>query len=216
MVSQMTDNQKMDTRDKILQAAKEIFIKKGRDGARMQEIADRAGVNKAMLFYYYSNKDFLYKEVLKKNLSQIFSQVRGIIISESEPRKKIEQFVNAYVNFISNNRDLPKIILREVASGGENIKKAVDEIKENMEIDYQSTLASLFQQRGDSTQFRDVDPRQTIMSIVGMCLIYFIGKPMFDAILGLSEIDEYQYIEERKKSIIDLLEHGILVRNNND
>jgi len=69
----------LSTREKILEAARFVFIERGREGARMQEIADRAGVNKAMLFYYFSSKDLLYREVLDSIFRPLFEAVNGII-----------------------------------------------------------------------------------------------------------------------------------------
>ena len=209
----MIEKDKTTTKGKILSAAQELFIEKGKDGARMQEIADRAGVNKALLFYYYTNKDILYNEVLRTNISQIFIQIRKIIISEIDPKKKLEQFVNAYINFITENPDLPKIILREVASGGENIKQVIMEIKQQANIDIPSTFISMISECIENKQFRKVDPQQAIINIIGMCLIYFVGKPLIETVFELQHINEKQFLEERKKSIIDLLEHGILARS---
>lgn len=212
MVKKMIEGEKIATRDKILLAAKEVFIEKGKDGARMQEIADRAGVNKAMLFYYYTNKDLLYKEILKTNISQIFIHVQKIFISEIDPKKKIEQVVSAYFNFISENRDLPKLILREIASGGDNIKEVIMDIKKNVPFDIPHNIIAMINESIKKNQFRKIDPQQTVISIVGMCLIYFIGKPILDAIFELEDDKEKQFLTKRKKSIIDLLENGILFK----
>lgn len=209
----MEEKQKVASREKIMLAAQEVFISKGKDGARMQEIADRAGVNKAMLFYYYTNKDLLYKEILRNNISQIFSMGKQIIISEIDPRKKLEHLVNAYINFLLNNQDLPKLILREVANGGENIKQVIREIKQQLALDIPSIFISMINESIEKKQFRKVDPKQTVMNIIGMCLIYFIGKPLIEVVLELEHIDEKKFLEERKKSIIELLEHGILARS---
>lgn len=212
----MEETEKYATKQRVLFAAKEVFIEKGKDGARMQEIADRAGVNKAMLFYYYTNKDILYEEVLRTNILQIFNQIRKIIISEIDPHKKLEQFVNAYINFIGENRNLPKLIMREVASGGENIKKVIREIKQEMSPAIPSSFISMIEKSIEKRQFRNVDPKQTLISIIGMCLIYFIGKPLIEVVLELEDINEKQFLEERKKSIVELLEHGILTRSKDD
>ncbi len=206
----MPKEEKSSTKEKILSAAQEIFIEKGKDGARMQEIADRANVNKAMLFYYYNNKNFLYNEVLKTNVSQIFTLIKKIIISGEDPRQIIEQFVNAYINFISEHPELPKLILREIASGGDNIKNVLKELKEQIPFGMPSPFLSMINKSIKQDQFRKIDPTQTVISIISMCILYFIGKPLIQTIFDIQDSDEKQFLEERKKSIIDLLEHGIL------
>jgi len=198
------------TRDKILRTAQQIFIEKGKDGARMQEIADRAGVNKAMLFYYFNNKDFLYLEVLRSIIRRLFQKVNEVVISEQEPRKKLEQFVEAYINFLVENEGLPRIMLREIASGGETIGKIFNETLSQGENPISVKIHSMIEQSIQKGQFRKVDPIQTIISIVGMCVIYFIANPLLRHIFSFKDIDQKKFVEDRKKHIVDLLEHGLI------
>ncbi len=211
----MEEKEKTVTREKILLAAQNVFIEKGKEGARMQEIARVANVNKAMLFYYFTNKDTLYREVLYHHLSHMFAQIKLIIISEIEPRKKLEQIVEAYINFMLQNPDFPKLFLREVASGGKNIKEVIHQVKTNLASDIPSSVLSMIDNSIRNKEFRKVDPVQTIISIVGMCVIYFVGKPLIETLFELNPKDERQFIEKRKKSILKLLEYGILTRPEN-
>ena len=98
----MKNNTDLSAREKILNAALDIFVAKGKEGARMQEIADHASVNKAMLFYYFTNKELLYKEVLRRNIIELVNQLKTIMVSEAESETKIENIVNAYINFFKN------------------------------------------------------------------------------------------------------------------
>ena len=206
----MTSKDKLETRKKILKAAQEIFIEKGKDGARMQEIADRAEVNKAMLFYYYTNKELLYNEVLKENMMTIFEKIKAIVLSEQDQHKKIEKLIDTYINFFKENVTLPSLIIRELASGGENIRQVIRNIKKKAGFHLPDTFVNMIMNSILKKQFRNVDPKQTILNIVGMCVIYFIGKPLIEIILDLEDIDTDKFLEERKESIIHLLEHGIL------
>lgn len=212
----MSEQENLATRDKILNAAEDIFLEKGKDGASMRMIADKAGVNKAMLFYYFTNKDLLYKEVLKSNFYQMLTKLGNIIISEGEPSHKIEAFVDAYLIFFKEHPKLPKLMLREIAAGGETVKQMVHELKQMIPFHLPNTIIEFVETGIEDQQFRDVDPKQTIISIAGMSLIYFLGKPLIEAILDLEDIDEQEFIEQRKESIVDLLKHGILFRSQND
>jgi len=198
------------TRDKILFTAQQVFIEKGKDGARMQEIADRAGVNKAMLFYYFNNKELLYLEVLRSIVRRLFQKVNEVVISEHEPRKKLEQLVEAYINFLIENEGLPRIMLREIASGGETIGKIFNETLSQGENPISVKIHSMIENSIQKGQFRKVDPVQTIISIVGMCVIYFIANPLLRHIFSFKDINQKKFIEKRKKHIVDLLEHGLI------
>ena len=206
----MEKDETLSTRDKILRTAQQIFIEKGKDGARMQEIADRAGVNKAMLFYYFNNKELLYLEVLRSIVLRLFQKVNEVVISEEEPRKKLEQFVEAYINFLVENEGLPRIMLREIASGGEIIGKIFNETLSQGENPISVKIHSIIEQSIQNGQFRKVDPIQTIISIVGMCVIYFIANPLLRHIFSFQDIDQKKFVEDRKKHIVDLLEHGLI------
>jgi len=209
----MNNEEKIATKQKILLAAKHEFVERGLEGARMQSIADIAEVNKAMLFYYYTSKELLYKEVLRSIFIQIFENVSTIIISEIDPQKKIEQFVDSYIKFIYENPDLPRLMLREIAGGAENIRQVIAEIKHEKNLNVQSSIITIINESIAAKQFLPVDPKQTIISLIGMCLMYFIGKPLFEVALELQDIDEKQFLEERKNSIVELLKHGILARS---
>lgn len=206
----MDDKTSTTTRNKILESAKLVFIEKGKDGARMQEIANRAGVNKAMLFYYFSNKDLLYLDVLNSIFRQLFEKINGIAISEIEPRRKIEQIVYEYTNFLSRNEGLPRIMLREIADGAEVVSGILQEIFSKSESGPFLNILSMIEDSVTSEQFRNVDPVQTFISILGMCVMYFIAKPIFKNVDAFELINQDDFLQQRQRSIIDLLENGLL------
>ena len=176
----------------------------------MQEIADRAGVNKAMLFYYYTNKDSLYAEVLRANMTEIISNIMSIIISEGDSENKIERIVQAYLTFFRSHPDLPKLVLREIANDGGELKSIVREIKETTGENIPQRFISLIEQSVAQQHFHDIDAKQTIISIVGMCIIYFIGKPFLEILLELEFTDEEDFIEQRMDNVIFILKNGLL------
>jgi len=206
----METDELMSTREKILATAQQIFIEKGKDGARMQEIADLAEVNKAMLFYYFSNKDLLYLEVLRSVVRRLFEKVNEVVISEQTPRKKLEQYVEAYINFLIENEGLPRIMLREIASGGEVIGKIFKEAIAEGTNPISENILAMLEDSMRKGEFRQVDPVQTIVSITGMCLISFIASPIIREIFAHQAIDQGKFMQQRKDSIVDLLENGLI------
>ncbi len=105
---------KVNTEDRILEAAKEVFIAKGFDGARMQEIADTAEINKALLHYYFRNKDKLFEAVFEETLLQIGPMVLSFVNEPIPLEVKIWKFVDDYIEIIRNNPKLPLFILNEI------------------------------------------------------------------------------------------------------
>ena len=212
----MKNNTDLSAREKILNAALDIFVAKGKEGARMQEIADHASVNKAMLFYYFTNKELLYKEVLRRNIIELVNQLKTIMVSEAESETKIENIVNAYINFFKNKPTIPKLILREATGDSETIKEVLLEIKQNVAPDIPDKFISMIQKSINEDEFYPLDPKQTIISIIGMSLIYFISKPIIEVLLDLEDVDPEQFIIERQDNILKILKHGLLQRSNND
>ena len=200
------------SKDKILKAALAIFIAKGKDGASMQEIADEAGVNKAMLFYYYTSKDLLYGEVLRTNILEIVNSIKNIFISEEDSEKKIEQIVNAYVDFFDSQPHLPKLILREIASNASELTKVIKELKQQLEADIPHKFISLIQQSLSSQGAPSIEAKHAIISIIGMSIIYFIGKPIIDILLEIENVNHEELILQRKKNIMFILKHGIFFK----
>jgi len=85
------------TEEKIVEAARTIFIKKGLSGARMQEIADEAGINKAMLHYYFRSKDMLFEMIFRQSAQKLFAKLNIIFDSDMSLFEKIEKFVGDYI-----------------------------------------------------------------------------------------------------------------------
>src|SRR5690348_15318513 len=102
------------TEDKILAAAKKIFLKKGMAGARMQDIADEAGINKAMLHYYFRSKDKLFEQIFTEVASHFLPKIIAILASERTVFEKIETFCTEYISQVMQTPYVPIFILNEI------------------------------------------------------------------------------------------------------
>src|SRR6476646_4078897 len=102
------------TEEKILEAARKVFIRKGMTGARMQDIADRAGINKAMLHYYFRNKEKLFETIFTESFDHFFPRLAVIIESDTTIFSKIEMICVEYINQMQKMPYLPIFILHEV------------------------------------------------------------------------------------------------------
>jgi len=208
----MTQTEYQETKEKILAAAIQVFSERGKQGARMQEIADLAKVNKAMLFYYFTNKDSLYSEVLKHIMTQILKNINKVTLSGDRSEIKIEKIVNTYIDFIKKNQEIPRLITSEMSTGAETLKTIILELKESDSFNLPLNFIKMFQEGIKSGSFRGMDPAQTIISIIGISIFYFIAKPIIHSMLNVQEEDQDKFLKIREKHIIDLLQNGILVR----
>ena len=209
----------MDTKEKIVSAAIELFAEKGKHGARMEHIAARAEINKAMLYYYYSSKDNLFQEVLKtitqKIFQHVFSNVSLAIANDESPMDKVKHIVSAHFDAFSQDINFTKILLHTLANEPHELQSAISSLKGNVGgagIAPIEIFVSIFEEGVLRKEFRDIDPKQVLISIVGMNLVYFIGKPVAEALLNLKVEDDQAFLRERKESIIGLVLHGIVQR----
>jgi AcrR family transcriptional regulator len=199
----------LDTTEKrILQSAKEIFHKKGLQGARMQEIADAAGINKAMLHYYYRSKDKLFEAVFNEASSQFFPKVFELLNTERPLFEKIEHFVENYIEMLIRNPFMPVFILTEISQNPENFAKVFDEHKLKLP-------EMLIKQLGEAMQRGEIipmDPRHLILNMLGMCVFPFAARIPVTKILKLSDKEYMDLMEERKKIIPQFIINAIKTR----
>ncbi len=106
---------------RILEAAMSVFSEEGFSGARMDEIAKRAGVNKAMIYYRVGDKKTLYREVIQMLFGDIGNAITGGIPEDSDPEKKFKYYIKGLTKTIAEHPYLPGIMMREMASGGQNL-----------------------------------------------------------------------------------------------
>ena len=110
----MSKNKNINTEEKILQAANNVFQTKGMAGARMQEIADKAGINKAMLHYYYRSKQRLFEAVFNNTFSLLAPQLNNILNDDSSIEVKVRNFTSNYIGFVIKHPYLPNFIIQEL------------------------------------------------------------------------------------------------------
>lgn len=199
-----------DTRERILQAALEEFADKGKDGARMQGIADRAEVNKALLHYYFRSKDELYHEVIRDFLSQVLENITHVQPNPADMEGTIKAVIDAYMGMIHENPKFPRIMLRQMLDG-ESLDTFFDKIfpAEGIVPLRDNALATIqtLQSRG---VLRDVDPRACLLMLLGSMVFYFVGLPLAQFNWPSLKEDEATFFENYKATIATVLTHGLL------
>lgn len=196
-------NKKGSSEDAILQAAKIIFSAKGKDGASMQEIADEAGINKALLHYYFRNKDLLFEKVFFTELQKFYPILKDLIGSDKELFGKIESICETYIRMAIENPFVPVFVISEMNKQPELFmhKMFANDLPDFPKFGKQ------IEREVELGRIKPILPQQLVMNILSMCVFPFLMKPMLLHGMKVSQ-EQYQElmlqrIQEVPKFIID-------------
>lgn len=185
----------LNTEQKILAAAEEVFLQEGYSGARMQLIADKAAINKAMLHYYFRSKDALFEKVFDENAQTFFPEVMEIMDSEFSFIEKVETFIDRYIDMLCKKPFLPLFVMNTIN------QKEKDEFIKKLPLEIpQKLMASYFTDHSKGL-VRDINPMQFMLSLMGMCVFPFLTKPMVKMSFGINETDFGMLMEQRKAEL---------------
>ncbi len=195
----MVKNKKDDTtEERILAAAKKVFVKKGMAGARMQDIADEAGINKAMLHYYFRSKEKLFEVIFLQAAAKLFPRINAIFSSDQPLFEKIESFCEDYIEVVMENPYLPLFVLNEINQDPVYFLKKVWVGKSKP--DPKKFLEQIEREVKKGT-IKRINPVHLLMNLLSMTIFPFVGKPMFRKNLGLDELQFSSLMEQRKKEV---------------
>lgn len=162
------------TEQKIMDAAEHVFLDEGFSGARMQHIADRAGINKAMLHYYFRSKDKLFELVFRHKMKQFIPQIEAALNEANIPFiEKVDRFVLAYLTMLQKNPRLPIFILSTIHRNPELVN--------SIDIKLGAEIIRLMEIEIQEGRIKKVDTHQFMLTLVGMCLFPFIARPIFSS-----------------------------------
>ncbi|MFW5774899.1 MAG: TetR/AcrR family transcriptional regulator [Chitinivibrionales bacterium] len=206
-----------DTQRKIRAAARQEFVAYGRAGARMQSIADRAGVNKALLHYYFRSKDLLYKETMREILDSVWGKINAEL-KQSPPSDDLHALVHTitatHIRTIHQNIDFARLFLREIADGGAVLRELASVFRQALG-DTPETIMRLIRVNHDRGLIRPIDPAHFIINIMSMSAGTFAAG-FFFSIIGQkipwpTEVDD-DFIDTRIEDITVTICNGIFLR----
>ena len=197
----MSENDKL-TEEIIFEAATDEFLDKGMDGARMQNIADKAGINKALLHYYYRTKDKMFNAVFEKISEKILTKFAPVFDEKLTLEEKIRFFYREHITFLQNNPRLPGFILNEINRNPARFRKVISNIDINqlwnkIEEQHRDELA-----RYNIT--REKIP-QIMTTIAAISVFPFAARGIFEEIFKKIDIRFEDYLEERKEFAADFV-----------
>jgi len=187
----------INTHERILASAKKIFCLKGLDGARMQEIADEANINKAMLHYYFRNKEALFDAVFAEATGNILPQVSELLNAEMPLLEKISYFTDKYITILSENSVIPAFIIKEMNNNPEKFFKI---FKEKVRFKPDVFIKQIRSAVRDGV-IKPVDPVQLFLNMISLCIFPFLARPMIMSVFEMNDEDFRKFLTKRKKEI---------------
>ena len=195
----------MTTEEKIFNAARIVFQKKGFAGARMQEIADEAGINKAMLHYCFKNKELLFQAVFMNAFGQLAPKINDIFISQDSIFDKIKKFTNSYISFVMLNPYLPQFIIQEMNNNPEFVMSFL----KNENRPDPTLLIVQIEKEIENGIIKPINPKHLLMNMISMTVFPFSSQMMVKGMLQISDTEFNQMMEERKTSIAEQIINSI-------
>jgi len=190
---------------RILAAAEQHFAAHGMAGARTDEIAAAAHANKAMLYYYFENKQRLHRAVLENLFNQLRQVVYAPPASDATSRERLIRWVNGYFDFLATHPNYPRLVQRESMNATPQFQWIVREYFQP----FHRYLTRLIGEGIAKREFRKVDAHQTVFTLLGMTAFYFAAAPAIGKLVKRNLLS-HQALKERKGALLVFLEHGLM------
>jgi len=205
-----------ETELKILDAARQEFADKGLSGARSKVIAERAGVNKALLHYYFRSKEKLYEAALRDAMTRFISALGANLAAVGETtdiKAFIRAIVTTYLRTMASNPVFPRLFLRELLDDGPYIRV----IMENLLTSFSrvpETMFRMFSTFNNAARIKPLDPVHVVFNIIGMCIVTFAGRPFLDLLYRRIRneplVFDDAFLEQRINIITEMAYSGII------
>lgn len=201
----MTDKER-NTEDLILEAAKTVFVRKGFAAASMQEISDEAGINKALLHYYFRSKEKLFQTAFTSIFSKFIPKAMSIFGSDKPLNEKIKYFVEEYMDLLLENPLVPIFILQEINRNPDTLA----ELLHSTGINPGFVLNTISQTLHDE-KFISIDPKHFFINLLGLCIFPIASRPLMVRIIFNNDENAYEeFLNERKTEVANFINNAIL------
>lgn len=197
------------TEDKILEAATNVFVSKGMEGARMQEIADEAGINKALLHYYFRSKEHLFEAIFAEIIKFAFPKITRIVQSDEPIVTKIEQVIDAYIDLLIKHPFIPGFVIKELNRDPSGLFKMVMKFGLNPQVVFDQIQLAM-----DRGEIIKMQPRHLAANIISMCIFPFAARPIISFVLFKDDQKALEtFYAERAEVIKQFVINAIVIKN---
>lgn len=196
------------TEEIILNAAMKVFTRRGYAGARTEDIAKEAGINRALLHYYYRDKETIFNLIFETRIKEFFGGVFGIFQTTLPLFEKIDKLVQHEIETFSKHPDLAHFVLGEIAQEPERLLH----FGEKLNLNPRKLIAGFENQINEEVKrgtLRPVDGRQLIIHIMSLCIYPFIARPIIKTMMQMEEPDFMIMMDKRKKEVYEFIMHAI-------
>ena len=194
-----------DTERRILDAAHAVFVRRGTAGARMQEIAAEAGVNQALLHYYFRSKDRLSQAAFERAASQFMPTVIQVLASDAELEAKVTRIIELELDHLARAPYLPGYIISEVTHHPERARQLIASVTGRAPEDVRPQVVAMLRKQIDarvkSRRMRPIAPEQFVVNLMALCIFPFAARPMIAAMLGMDQHAFEQFIARRRQDL---------------
>lgn len=204
----MSELEKVNTEEKILEAAKRVFVRRGFDGTRMQEIADEAGINKALLHYYYRSKERLFFVIFEELLDTLTKTITDLLDSTSDIYELIDKFVDFYTEFLKKNPHMPIFILNEIYQNPERMKERLSKSGNFPNAEELLSKLNVQMANGEVKTFNLI---YFIINMISMCIFPFIAQPLIQSVFQVGDAMYDFMLDDRKEFIKETLINSIKI-----
>jgi TetR/AcrR family transcriptional regulator len=211
MPESITQTEPPETERRIFEAALTVFARKGRDGARMQEIADLAGINRALLHYYFRTKQLLYAAVFTHLFQQYLESFQSVFDLGENFAETLRNFIDNYIDYIQAHQDMARLMVNENLAGGsmlgEHLARAFETKGSPQQRMEEAILGAI-----EAGEIHPVSARQTMLTIVSSCIFCFLMAPTVKATNPEAREDFDAFVAARKKHVFDIVYNGLRSR----
>ena len=197
------------SRAAILRAAVREFSKEGVAGARIDAIAKRARVNKALLYYYFQDKETLYSAVLDQVFGGLTAAVNAAFALDVPPREKILAYARAHFDYIADHPLYPRIVQGEMMHAGDNGSRQLDRIVKQYFRPLADQLSRVLAEGMAAGDFRSVDAMQAIPSIISVIVFYFTNAPAMRSMTGVDPL-QAKPVAARRAAVLDFISAALI------
>ena len=186
------------TEELILQEARKAFTQKGLAGARMQDIADKAGINKALVHYYFKSKENLFTIIFEQEFGKFFSHLATVLSADIPLFEKIEQVVSLDIERLSQYPDIALFVINELSHNPDRMTKRFKQMgTENILAIFQQQINSEVKKR----TIKKITAQQLLINIQSLSVFPILAKPMIKKVMQLTEKQYQEMIQLRKKEV---------------
>lgn len=192
----------------ILDAARKVFTQKGYAAARMEDIAREAGMNRALLHYYFRSKEKMFDLVFQQRVREFFFGLAGILAGPQSLEEKIKAVVAHDIDMIRSQPDLPIFVMQELSQRPERLVEMAAAAGANP-----SGMMKAWKQQVktavEKKQIRPIEGGHLLINVMSLCVYPFIAKPMIKAIQELDDAQFDRMIVKRKQEIVEFVMNSI-------